>query len=322
MSGQGSAGNVLAAICSFFLPGLGQLVQGRVGRALAHFLLSCVLWCMMLGWVMMIISAIDAAMFQPPTYGAPHGGSGGYGGVGPDGEPLGAGGMGGAGGMHAGYHPPSYAPGGSGSAVLKAGVGCLALGFGSLMTLFAVAVGVAMIDQMGWEFPSFSGDDDTEEVVQLDPQQRLDQQIQRFTEQRERIEQQLATDLPKFREQQQQQADKVRREISGASPSRKVLLEDEAKEIARLLVALDKEEIALRETRSRLDQEIRRLERLRGSQDLLSTDNEKLMAELDESWSRTGAAIDQPLKSRLGTGAIEDLAVQKRARELLGESQE
>ncbi len=26
--GQGSTGNVLAAICSFFIPGLGQLVQG------------------------------------------------------------------------------------------------------------------------------------------------------------------------------------------------------------------------------------------------------------------------------------------------------
>ncbi len=26
MSGQGSGGNVLAAICSFFIPGLGQLV--------------------------------------------------------------------------------------------------------------------------------------------------------------------------------------------------------------------------------------------------------------------------------------------------------
>lgn len=30
MSGQGSAGNVIAALCSFFLPGLGQLIQGRI----------------------------------------------------------------------------------------------------------------------------------------------------------------------------------------------------------------------------------------------------------------------------------------------------
>jgi hypothetical protein len=29
MAGQGSSGNVLAAIASFLIPGLGQLVQGR-----------------------------------------------------------------------------------------------------------------------------------------------------------------------------------------------------------------------------------------------------------------------------------------------------
>ena len=38
MSGQGSSGNVLAAICSFFIPGLGQLVQGRILAALLFFL--------------------------------------------------------------------------------------------------------------------------------------------------------------------------------------------------------------------------------------------------------------------------------------------
>lgn len=27
---QGSTGNVIAALCSFFVPGLGQLLQGRV----------------------------------------------------------------------------------------------------------------------------------------------------------------------------------------------------------------------------------------------------------------------------------------------------
>ncbi|TKB51783.1 hypothetical protein [Ferrimonas aestuarii] len=37
MSGQGSAGNVIAAICSFFIPGLGQLVQGRILAALLFF---------------------------------------------------------------------------------------------------------------------------------------------------------------------------------------------------------------------------------------------------------------------------------------------
>jgi hypothetical protein len=31
MAGQGSTGNVIAALASFFIPGLGQLLQGRLG---------------------------------------------------------------------------------------------------------------------------------------------------------------------------------------------------------------------------------------------------------------------------------------------------
>lgn len=37
MAGQGSGGNVIAAICSVFIPGLGQLVQGRIMAALLFF---------------------------------------------------------------------------------------------------------------------------------------------------------------------------------------------------------------------------------------------------------------------------------------------
>ena len=40
MAGQGSGGNVLAAICSFFIPGLGQLVQGRLFKALLFFAIT------------------------------------------------------------------------------------------------------------------------------------------------------------------------------------------------------------------------------------------------------------------------------------------
>jgi TM2 domain-containing membrane protein YozV len=37
-NGQGSAGNVIAALASFFVPGLGQLLQGRLLPALLFFL--------------------------------------------------------------------------------------------------------------------------------------------------------------------------------------------------------------------------------------------------------------------------------------------
>ncbi|MEY3023309.1 MAG: hypothetical protein RJA16_135, partial [Planctomycetota bacterium] len=38
-AGQGSAGNVIAALASFFIPGLGQLVQGRFLIAVIMFVL-------------------------------------------------------------------------------------------------------------------------------------------------------------------------------------------------------------------------------------------------------------------------------------------
>ena len=64
MSGQGTAGNVIAAICSFFIPGLGQLVQGRLLMAIIHFVLAAVLWIFLLGWLIHLWSILDAALFK------------------------------------------------------------------------------------------------------------------------------------------------------------------------------------------------------------------------------------------------------------------
>ena len=64
MTAQGSTGNVLAALASFFIPGLGQLLQGRVGAAIAHFVLAAVLWIVLLGWIIHLWSIIDAARWK------------------------------------------------------------------------------------------------------------------------------------------------------------------------------------------------------------------------------------------------------------------
>lgn len=56
---------MLAAICSFFIPGLGQLVQGRPLIALVMFVLASVLWLIWLGWIIHLWSIIDAARFDP-----------------------------------------------------------------------------------------------------------------------------------------------------------------------------------------------------------------------------------------------------------------
>jgi TM2 domain-containing membrane protein YozV len=64
--GRGSAGNVIAALASFFIPGLGQLLQARLLMAIVHFVLAAVLWLILLGWVIHLWSIIDAALFEPP----------------------------------------------------------------------------------------------------------------------------------------------------------------------------------------------------------------------------------------------------------------
>jgi TM2 domain-containing membrane protein YozV len=66
MGRPGAGGNVLAALCSVFIPGLGQLVQGRLGMALVQFVLAGILWLLWLGWVVHLWSAIDAARYTPP----------------------------------------------------------------------------------------------------------------------------------------------------------------------------------------------------------------------------------------------------------------
>jgi TM2 domain-containing membrane protein YozV len=75
MAGQGSGGNVIAAICNIFFPGLGQLVQGRILAALVFFLVTVVcyglaatvififLWPV--GAIFHLWSIIDAARYRP-----------------------------------------------------------------------------------------------------------------------------------------------------------------------------------------------------------------------------------------------------------------
>ena len=65
MPGRGSTANVIAAVCSFFIPGLGQLVQGRVTKAVIHFVLAALLWVIWMGWIVHIWSIIDAAIWRP-----------------------------------------------------------------------------------------------------------------------------------------------------------------------------------------------------------------------------------------------------------------
>lgn len=63
---NGSCGNVIAALASFFIPGLGQLLQGRWLLAGIMFVLTALLWLILLGWIIHLWSIIDAAVYERP----------------------------------------------------------------------------------------------------------------------------------------------------------------------------------------------------------------------------------------------------------------
>ncbi len=70
--GRGSAGNVIAALASFFIPGLGQLLQGRVIQALFFFIVvgaGYFCWFLVIPAILAAIvhlwAVLDAALWKP-----------------------------------------------------------------------------------------------------------------------------------------------------------------------------------------------------------------------------------------------------------------
>ena len=56
---------MIAALASFFIPGLGQLIQGRFLAAILFFITAAILWVFLLGWIMHLWSILDAALWKP-----------------------------------------------------------------------------------------------------------------------------------------------------------------------------------------------------------------------------------------------------------------
>ena len=67
MGGTRIGRNIIAALCSFFIPGLGQLLQGRLFMAIIQFVLAAVLWFFLLGWIIHLWSILDAALWKPKS---------------------------------------------------------------------------------------------------------------------------------------------------------------------------------------------------------------------------------------------------------------
>ena len=71
-NGKGSAGNVIAALASFFVPGLGQLIQGRFLPAVLFFVGVAIgygLWFLLfpavIGGLLHLWAILDAALWKP-----------------------------------------------------------------------------------------------------------------------------------------------------------------------------------------------------------------------------------------------------------------
>lgn len=66
MPSRGSTGNVIAALCSLVIPGLGQLIQGRLLWAIIFFILGIGFWTgfFIIAFIIHIWAAFDAARFK------------------------------------------------------------------------------------------------------------------------------------------------------------------------------------------------------------------------------------------------------------------
>ena len=68
MSRRGSTGNVIAALASFFIPGLGQLFQGRLLRSIFMFVLAGVMYFIFwpVGVLVHLWAILNAAVWRGP----------------------------------------------------------------------------------------------------------------------------------------------------------------------------------------------------------------------------------------------------------------
>ena len=144
----------------------------------------------------------------------------------------------------------------------------------------------------------------------------IEAQLHRLSERERGLDLRLLQGIPEFRRQLFADADAVRMELPRASEASKLRLREELREIARLLLAVESEEESTKELLVRIRQEVRRLERLRSSKEVL-VQEDALLVELDRIWQQAGSQLSRPLDRELGAGAIGELRVDAKLRELL-----
>ncbi len=158
--------------------------------------------------------------------------------------------------------------------------------------------------------------DATVSAAETDTSRNIDDQVTRLGSRRRALELRLTRDIPQFRRKLREDASTARNELQTAGAANRERLREELREVAKLMLAVDREESDARELTTRIGQEIRRLERLRTSRQVLADDT-ALVAELDAIWQRAGQQLSQPIDDRLGTGAIADAEIEAKLDELI-----
>jgi TM2 domain-containing membrane protein YozV len=56
--------NLILALLSVFIPGLGQLLQGRIMAGITHFIVALIAWLICMGWIVHLFSGIDVLVHK------------------------------------------------------------------------------------------------------------------------------------------------------------------------------------------------------------------------------------------------------------------
>lgn len=141
--------------------------------------------------------------------------------------------------------------------------------------------------------------------------------IQRLATKELELQERLTKGVSAFRTLLVKQATDIRNELA-TSPSNSVeeTLQRDLRDVARSLVALDSHERECRETLAKVRSAKRRVERSDASEQHLSVDAGKILAEIEELEREAGSKLEVKLGPKLGAGPIEETLVDEKLLQL------
>jgi hypothetical protein len=156
-------------------------------------------------------------------------------------------------------------------------------------------------------------------LIDPTPIERAQTQRVQLAERMEGLEVRMVKSIPEFGQKLEEQAGSARDQLQKAhAPEVKGALEREVREIAALLVALDKYQERCVNSLVLLQSSDRQLERLILSRDALGPESDQLLAQAAESEASAAALLEITLSRSLGMGgAISDAEVDQKLESLL-----